>query len=979
MITQAWQRHRRDQLAVSTNAAEINEIFHTTWLSEMKEFANESFVTVIDLPNPFVTEVYTDTEPIAKAAVRAGLNVGESLTLASGWDFHLKSHRQAALQRLRREKPYAVILAFPCGPWSPLHHLNPPLDLSAMRAASLELIEFAIEVADLQSRQGRHFLMENPKPSLAWKQPCLKKFLERPGCLSIDVDMCRFGLKGPGGGLHRKSTKLVTRAQALISHFIGRTCQRDHEHEPVIGGSKITSAAGHYSKAFSEAVIKAFQDQFDFETLQCFQNQPDSKESPEDDEVEVNLVDFEALGLEAGESDDSLEVGPLDEKLVIPSEIKNAVYRLHTNTGHRSPKRLARALLISGAPHAAVVAAKNLQCSICKERRSPKPRPPGGLPPPREVGQQIHVDLVLLEDSLRRSYVIAHATDNVSRYQAAKVIKDKSTASVIHFLKTHWQPLLGWPQTIVADQGREFISAEFGDWCDSQSIYLYHIGVGAPWQNGVAERSGGTLKALVGAITQSNAVSTFAEMEEAVGEAVMAYNSDINEHGVAPIQLVTGRIPTPVGDVLNNFSKRLVEHSLLESSTSLERQLAVRQTARLAMLRLHYSRGLRQPELARSRESVAVEAPQPGDLVFFWRAQKYQSRKDGGTPGTPSRRRLQLKRWHGPALLVAREGRDGDEFSSNCFVSFRGQLTKCPTEHVRKASSLESIAAGSWEAAIDEVIQAAVRDASNREQPSVNPGAVPPEDGIGLDPSVGLGLGLSGRGTDGLSPGEVVAALQPAASGQVSSGASMSAQQSMPSIASTPLGAQPGTPLPDLILQASQVTVPSSPTPSLRSNVLARARQLDDEARGQKRAADDALSPGQVSPTDAGEQGEHVPAHEVPVPADEQATFEVCAGLTMTHDQIQALAAERTDVHPLLRLACLADLDRRDPLEAEEHDHGTWDGRWSFMCQRDWDMLQSIGAQLPSGQRPLQFKQLARSISGARWTVSRRNSGEMQP
>ena len=141
-------------------------------------------------------------------------------------------------------------------------------------------------------------------------------------------------------------------------------------------------------------------------------------------------MDFEALGLEAGESDDSLEVGPLDEKLVIPSEIKNAVYRLHTNTGHRSPKRLARALLISGAPHAAVVTAKNLQCSICKERRSPKPRPPGGLPPPREVGQQIHVDLVLLEDSLRRSYVIAHASDNVSRYQAAKVIKDKSTASV---------------------------------------------------------------------------------------------------------------------------------------------------------------------------------------------------------------------------------------------------------------------------------------------------------------------------------------------------------------------------------------------------------------------------------------------------------------------------------------------------------------------------------------------------------------------
>ena len=44
------------------------------------------------------------------------------------------------------------------------------------------------------------------------------------------------------------------------------------------------------------------------------------------------------------------------------------------------------------------------------------------------------------------------------------------------------------------------------------------------------------------------------------------------------------------------------------------------------------------------------------------------------------------------------------------FISFRGQLTKCPTEHVRKASALESIAAGSWEAAIDDVLQAAKND-----------------------------------------------------------------------------------------------------------------------------------------------------------------------------------------------------------------------------------------------------------------------------
>jgi hypothetical protein len=76
---------------------------------------------------------------------------------------------------------------------------------------------------------------------------------------------------------------------------------------------------------------------------------------------------------------------------------------------------------------------------------------------------------------------VAHCTDNVSRFQAARVLADKSSAAVIHFLNVHWIPLLGIPHTICADQGREFVSATFGEWCDSKSIYLYHIGVGAPW------------------------------------------------------------------------------------------------------------------------------------------------------------------------------------------------------------------------------------------------------------------------------------------------------------------------------------------------------------------------------------------------------------------------------------------------------------------------------------------------------------------
>ena len=789
MISQAWHQHRRDQIALSVGLKEIKEVFMATWNMEMRDAMNETFAVELRMPT-FLTEVYTDTEPVAQATRRHGLVAGESLTLGTGWDFRLPDHCKAALAWMKRVKPYVVVLAFPCGAWSQLLALNASVDLDRLRSEAFELVFFAIEVARLQLRGGRHYLMENPRSSMAWKLEIMEDFVQSTGALEVVVDMCRFGLRAPDGELHKKATKLVTSMQALVSAFLDKRCLGDHRHTPVIGGKKISTAAGHYTKDFADAVVDACMQQYDFENAYIFKGY--------NHESEAFTVEHEVMAVgDDGDLDSeaSFEVSKDDEQKPISAAVKNAVYRLHVNTSHRSNQRLAKALLICGAPKEAVLAAKRLKCPVCAERRNPKPRPVASLPPPRDVGQQVHLDLVMLEDSMRNPYVVAHATDNVSRYQAAKVLKDKSTASVIYFLQTLWIPLLGRPHTIVADQGREFVSAEFGDWCDSQSIYLYHIGVGAPWQNGICERSGATLKALVGAVAQSHAIGSFEEMELTVGEAVASYNSDLNEGGVAPIQLVTGKIPSPGGDVLNSFNARLSEHSLIEAKPTLSKLVAIRETARLSMIRLHYSRGLRQAELSRSRATTGEDLPQPGDLVFFWRAQKYQSRKDVGA-GT--RRRLMLRRWHGPGLLVATEGRHGTDLAANCFVSFCGQLTKCPLEHVRKASSLESIAAGSWEAAIDEVINAAKNEARAREH---DDGSDEPEPDGPLRPSTPEQF--AGQ----LQPSEIVAALQPpssAAPSLVGRTAPPSLLETAGEGTETPGTAAPGTPVPSLILQASQ-------------------------------------------------------------------------------------------------------------------------------------------------------------------------------
>ena len=226
---------------------------------------------------------------------------------------------------------------------------------------------------------------------------------------------------------------------------------------------------------------------------------------------------------------------------------------------------------------------------------------------------------------------------------------DKSLKEVCQFLSRMWFPLLGPPRTIVSDQGREFVSEAFETFCSERSILLWHTPVQAPWVNGVAERSGGILKTILGTLVAQRVVSGKDGMRDLVGFACAAYSEDVNAEGVSPLQCVTGRQPRLHGSVLSNFPERLAEHGLIDSEASASQRAALRESARVAMLRLHYSQSIRRAELARSREPTIQQTLNPGDVVFFWRAQKAVRN---------SRRKLELRRWHGPGILVALENKN---------------------------------------------------------------------------------------------------------------------------------------------------------------------------------------------------------------------------------------------------------------------------------------------------------------------------------
>ena len=275
--------------------------------------------------------------------------------------------------------------------------------------------------------------------------------------------------------------------------------------------------------------------------------------------------------------------------------------------------------------------------------------------------------------------------------------------------------------------------------------------------------------------------------------------------------------------MLGNFGQRLAEHGLIDGRPSLARQIALRETAKVAMTRLHFSPGIRRTELARSRSSTMSQPLEPGDIVYFWRESKYNSKT------APSKKRLSLRRWHGPALLVALEGHNAG------YVSFKGQLSKCAREHLRSASSMEQISAEVWHDAIQDCVEAALHDVKRQSSEDVGPNLPPPPTpSMAVDPSplptvpeqhavqddlppvapTELFQALDGGGLCVLGGGSHFGSELPGSGSLSRRASSMEASSREPSRQMS--HAAPGTPVPPFITGASQAS-PVIPLESLTS------------------------------------------------------------------------------------------------------------------------------------------------------------------
>ena len=107
--------------------------------------------------------------------------------------------------------------SIPCGPWSTWQYVNlsqygPEFaaELNDARRQSQIMFAAFIRVSREVRKGGGRIAYEWPRHCLGWSQPFMKKFLDDPEILTVNIDGCDFGMKDKNGTPIRKQWRIAT-------------------------------------------------------------------------------------------------------------------------------------------------------------------------------------------------------------------------------------------------------------------------------------------------------------------------------------------------------------------------------------------------------------------------------------------------------------------------------------------------------------------------------------------------------------------------------------------------------------------------------------------------------------------------------------------------------------------------------------------------------------------------------------------------
>ncbi len=207
----------------------------------------------IQVTGPDLVEIYSP-ESVSRVAEKKGLTAGYSMDIKTGWDFRRKSHRKAAWEYIKENKPSVVIGSPECKMFSTLQNFHTwNKEKQTEMEEAREHLAFVCKIYTLQAQEGRCFVHEHPAGATSWQTEEVQKVQSLPYVKTITMDQCMYGQYGWKEGKWRrikKPTKWMT--NCMNTKSIERRCDNLHEHVEAFG--RIAKGAAIYSKQICTAL-----------------------------------------------------------------------------------------------------------------------------------------------------------------------------------------------------------------------------------------------------------------------------------------------------------------------------------------------------------------------------------------------------------------------------------------------------------------------------------------------------------------------------------------------------------------------------------------------------------------------------------------------------------------------------------------------------------------------------------------------------
>ena len=582
----------------------------------------------------------------------------KSYDLKTGYDFSKASIRDSVAEELRTNPPDLLILCPPCtdeGGWFNLNActMEPSEYLRRVKQSRM-FIRFCCRLYEQQVAAGRQALLEHPKGSKLWTYPEVQRLLDRHFLLSCH--MCRYGLRVPGDDRYiRKATNL------LVSHEnmkgLERKCPgKQHPkhvcHQPIAGScsqvGRISTFAGKYTPQFVEAVMEVVPRYRDLKA-----------------KLLVPVPEWPAHAVE-----EVLAAKPDLSEAKTDAELLKVLDKVHRNLGHPPNTDLVRILKHAGASEKAISLAHKLECAFCRAQIKPHVPLPAKTSRPSVFNQVIGIDVKFLNGWQPNQQIKAlNIVDQASCYQLLIPFYERETSEVLkRLLSEHWVKLFGPPKEVIHDQARTNLGECLQQYLDSQGCHVHQIAGEAHWQLGRTENHGGWFARVLDRTIDEMQPSTKSDWEACVTHAHVK-NTMIQSYGYTPHQHVFGKNPEIPSDLLSE-PLHVVPATASLTDDAMAKAQAIRTAARKAVIETQDDKALRRAFSARPR---LMQQFQPGDLVAYWRCQKYQQGHVilGGN-------------WYGTAVVIGNVGR-------NYVIAHRKQIFRAAPEQLRPATTEEKM------------------------------------------------------------------------------------------------------------------------------------------------------------------------------------------------------------------------------------------------------------------------------------------------